>query len=193
MEPARGIYFAKWVDMMLYTFLLVVAVFIIVSALAGGKNAFVLVLPKRGALVATGALVIASVVAVGVFAVRRDYFLPFLGDTVMPCSLLGEERAPEGADTSVRVDVGRPGATVAYWAAEHNGEGVNPWVAYREYSNAGVAKADADGWATLRVRRPVAYATPGVFSPQLPEHVHYRVCSAVPGMMERVETVPVMT
>lgn len=120
-------------------------------------------------------------------AFSRDFYLPFLGETVMPCSVLSAS-TPEGADTKMSVQV-HPGAKVMYWAAEPTNEdlkGIQDWrKAYMGFRNAGVATADAAGNVELAVRTPQAYAVPtkGKLNP----HVHYRVCRD-DGMMDRVET-----
>ncbi len=122
------------------------------------------------------------------FILRRDYYLPFLGEAVMPCGAL-QNRTPPGATRSITVSV-EPGAKVLYWASEpataelaH----INDWrVAYARFENAGVTTADADGTAVLRVREPQAYSVP--FKGRLEPHVHYRVC-ADGGMIGRVHTV----
>ena len=119
-------------------------------------------------------------IAVGLAALSigffRDSYLPFLGPAVFPCSLL-KEQTPEGADTTVRVLL-KPGAKVLYWATEPANKDLqtlNDWrKAYLSYRNAGVAEADADGYATMRIRKPQPYTVP--MKGQLSPHVHYRVC-----------------
>lgn len=128
---------------------------------------------------------------VGVAAIallfHRDTYLPFLGETVMPCSVLAE-KTPDGADTTVSINV-EPGAKVLFWAAEPGMEPleqVNSWQeAYLKFANAGVTTADSNGLATLRVRHPQPYTVPlkGTLQP----HVHYRVCHGG-GMMDPVQT-----
>lgn len=131
--------------------------------------------------------VIVGVSALGL-AFHRDTYLPFLGQTVMPCSLI-PERIPDGADTTVEVKV-TPGAKVLYWAAEPATEGlkkINDWRgAYLKYMNAGVTIAGADGTATLSLKNPQPYTVP--WKGRLEPHVHFRVCGEN-GMMERIETV----
>lgn len=118
---------------------------------------------------------------------HRDTYLPFLGTTVMPCSVLAE-KTPDGADTTIHVTV-EPGAKVLFWASEPGMEPlqqVNSWQeAYLKFANAGVTTADSSGRATLRVRQPQAYIVPlkGTLQP----HVHYRVCRGG-GMMDPVQT-----
>lgn len=123
---------------------------------------------------------------------RRDFYLPFLGKTVYPCGSLVPKR-PWGADTTATIKT-QPNANVIYWAAEPNSEVVdNPWLAYDQYANSGVARSNDAGYATLSVRRPAPYKLPAFkagFKKQLSPHIHYRVCKK-PGMLGPVESVKV--
>jgi uncharacterized membrane protein YuzA (DUF378 family) len=118
---------------------------------------------------------------------RRDTYLPFLGETVMPCSVL-VEKTPDGASVSKTVVV-NPGAKVLFWASEPNTEKMaelSDWrKAYLEYANAGVTTADAAGNATLRVRKPQPYKVP--VHGRLESHIHYRVCGS-DGFLGPVQT-----
>lgn len=128
-----------------------------------------------GYRVPTAFLLLVGVAALGV-AFCRDFYLPFLGESVMPCSVL-EPKVPENADTEVKVLV-KPGDKVLYWASEPANESMKElkdWRhAYLGYKNAGVAIADADGFAALQVRHPQPYTVP--MKGNLEAHVHYRVC-----------------
>jgi hypothetical protein len=90
---------------------------------------------------------------------HRDTYLPFLGETVFPCSLL-IDRSPPGAAKNITVTV-EPGAKVLYWAAEPDTEHLehlNDWrKAYLKFENAGITTANEEGVATLKVRNPQAY------------------------------------
>lgn len=120
----------------------------------------------------------------------RDVFLPFLGDAVLPSSVIVGERLPAGANRVVRVKV-TPRAKVMYWASEP-GDDVKPtpWKAYGKYKNAGVTTSDESGHAVLRIRNPSKYRVPygNVLSP----HVHYRYMKNN-GMMSRIFTDSVPT
>jgi uncharacterized membrane protein YuzA (DUF378 family) len=122
------------------------------------------------------------------FLLQRDYYLPFLGETVMPCSVL-EDRTPSGADREVGIQV-TPGAKVLYWAAEPANEDlkhINDWKdAYTKFENVGVTTADDAGNVTLKVRTPQPYTVP--FKGRIEPHIHYRVCQPG-GMIGRVNTV----
>lgn len=118
----------------------------------------------------------------------RDTYLPFLGETLVPCSVLSE-KTPDGASLSKEIIIS-PGAKVLFWAAEPATEKfneLNDWrKAYLEYANVGVTTADASGRATLRVRKPQPYKVPT--KGRLESHIHYRVCGEN-GFLGRVETV----
>jgi uncharacterized protein len=121
-------------------------------------------------------------------AFNRDTYLPFLGETVLPCTGI-PDRVPPGASKQLTVPA-PAGAKILYWAAEPAMEGLkvtNDWrAAYNKFENAGVTTADTTGTAILKVRDPQAYAVP--FRGRLDPHVHYRICSP-DGMLGRVKTV----
>lgn len=121
-------------------------------------------------------------------AFNRDTYLPFLGETVLPCQVIGTY-IPQGATTEVTVQV-TPGAKVLYWAAEPDNEHLkklNNWdQAYLKYENAGVTVANEQGLATLKVRPPQSYTVP--FKGALAPHIHFRICSG-DGMLSRIKTV----
>jgi uncharacterized membrane protein YuzA (DUF378 family)/intracellular sulfur oxidation DsrE/DsrF family protein len=117
----------------------------------------------------------------------RDSYLPFLGPMVAPCSVL-QPREPPGATKAVKVIV-PANSKVIYWAAEPASESLktvhSAAEAYQKYDNAGVAVANADGVAILKVREPQSYKVP--FMGKLESHIHYRICGES-GFMGRVNT-----
>lgn len=129
-------------------------------------------------------------IAAVIVAVDRASYLPFLGETVMPCSLLSDKE-PEHADASVEINGLEPGTKVLYWATEPATEGLARIVdwrrAYLEFANAGVTTADRAGRAVLRVRRPQPYTVP--VAGRLEAHVHWRACGDG-GMLGPVRTTP---
>jgi len=122
---------------------------------------------------------------------QRDTYLPFLGETVMPCSVL-KEQEPEHADTAVSVSGLEPGAKVLYWASEPATDGlatIKTWDrAYLEFANAGVTRVGTDGHVVLRVRKPQPYTVPVIG--RLESHVHWRVCQDG-GFLGPVQITPV--
>ena len=123
-------------------------------------------------------------------AFRRDVYLPFLGEAVIPAGALSL-RTPQGANDSVEITT-KPGAKVLYWAAEpaphDNGADVPSWdVAYGEFDNGGVVQADDQGKAILRIRGPPQqYKVP--MKGRLQPHVHFRVESSK-GLFGRIQTI----
>jgi uncharacterized membrane protein YuzA (DUF378 family) len=124
---------------------------------------------------------------------RRDFYLPFLGEGVLPCSAFSD-RIPPGATRVVKLSIA-PGTKVLYWSAEPKMEElkeIRDWkAAYGRFENAGVATAGDDGIAYLKVREPSPYQVPffgGLMKKQLEPHIHYRICGGN-GLLSRVETV----
>jgi uncharacterized protein len=140
-------------------------------------------LGKKG--LATAVYVLVGLAALSL-AFNRDTYLPFLGDSVFPCSVLSD-MTPPGATRSVVVVV-EPGAKVIYWASEPaDGSGVPDYKdAYRGYLNAGVCTADSAGRATLKVREPQPYTVP--MRGRLDAHIHFRVCGPT-GFIGRIKTI----
>mgnify|MGYP000017617002 CR=1 FL=1 len=106
----------------------------------------------------------------------RDFYLPFLGDSVFPNGLLASHVTPNGADSLVTATV-PPHTKVVYWAAEPCYEDceipVMAWDAYKNYTNSGVATSDDTGLVKFMVRGPQAYNVPYKENTLAP-HVHYR-------------------
>lgn len=131
-------------------------------------------------------------VVVGLAAVsimfNRDTYLPFLGETVLPCTTI-PERVPPGATKELRVPA-PPGSKVLYWAAEPAMEELKQipdWQqAYNKFENAGVTTTDSTGVAILKVRSPQPYLVP--FKGRIEPHVHFRICDSS-GMLSRVKSV----
>lgn len=172
---------------------LVAMVFVVIGGLAWGSIGLFGVNPV-GAVFGKGVVanVIYTLVGIAaiVVAVNRASYLPFLGETVMPCSLLSDNE-PEHADASVEINGLEPGMKVLYWATEPATEGLARIVdwrrAYLEFANAGVTTADKAGRAVLRVRRPQPYTVP--IAGRLEAHVHWRACGDN-GLLGPVRTTP---
>jgi uncharacterized membrane protein YuzA (DUF378 family) len=119
---------------------------------------------------------------------QRKTYLPFLDETVIPCSVL-QEQVPDNADTDVAVHGLVPGAKVLYWASEPATDGlarIKDWrKAYLEFANAGVAVVDEGGHVVLRIRKPQPYVVP--LKGRIETHVHWRTCGDA-GFLGPVET-----
>jgi hypothetical protein len=106
-----------------------------------------------------------------VLALRRETWLPFLGETVLPPTLFRKTFGPTRDATDITIRGVSPGASrVAYWASESS-DATDPRDAYGSFGNSGVAETFG-GTATLRLRCPGRYSVPGGYRPS--RHVHYR-------------------
>lgn len=134
--------------------------------------------------------IVYSLVGLSVLTImfNRDTYLPFLGETVLPCTTI-PERVPPGATKELHVSAA-PGSKVLYWAAEPAMEElkqIQDWRhAYAKFENAGVTTTDSTGVAILKVRSPQAYVVP--FKGRIEPHVHFRICDGS-GMLGRIKTV----
>jgi uncharacterized membrane protein YuzA (DUF378 family) len=178
---------AKWVH-------IVAAALLVVGGLVWGLlglTGFNLVRFLVGRRLAPLLYILVGIAAI-YLATQMAFYLPFLGETVMPCSILSD-RSPEHADTEVSLHGQRPGAKILFWAAEPATAGlatIKSWrQAYLDYSNAGVTTVDAGGHATLRIRKPQPYTVP--IKGQLQTHVHWRSCEGEGGMLGPVQTTTV--
>ena len=102
----------------------------------------------------------------------KSTFLPFLGETVLPPSVL---RVSTPAESTIDVTVSAPrNAThVIYWAAAPSMTTiVNPTEAYAGFKNAGVVQV-IGGRAVLALLCPSRYKVP-MKGKALDKHVHYR-------------------
>jgi hypothetical protein len=131
-------------------------------------------------------LVLATAAALW-FLFRRDAWLPFLGEAVLPPSTLLVS-SPTFADKALVVNAPAGATRVVYWAAENKTGTVveSPEAAYGQFGNAGTALV-IDGVASLKYRKPGSYKLRfGVKGP----HVHYRFVFQ-DGMMGPVRTTEV--
>lgn len=118
---------------------------------------------------------------------NRDYFLPFLGQTVMPYIKESNELMLAQEKTSVQLTGLHPNSLIIFWAATPGKEVISdPFSAYGDYANAGITKSDAVGNAILNLKCPAQYK---VRNKKLPKHVHYRVEDPkIKGLFSRVYT-----
>ena len=104
-------------------------------------------------------------------ASKRDFWLPFLGRTVLPSNLIPLKDID--GDTTIEVKVS-PNTKVAYWASLPQKTTEIPKVedAYGDYKNAGVVLSDKNGIAKLIINKGTNYIIP--YGMELSRHVHYR-------------------
>jgi hypothetical protein len=118
---------------------------------------------------------------------KRDTYLPFLGEIALPSSLIKDIFSPENSNVEVNIPIKAPNGTkILYWGALPSDKTqLNPFMAYGNYSNAGVAYVD-NGNALIRFNCPSKYNVP--FGHTLNRHIHYRITLSN-GMMSPVKTV----
>lgn len=151
-----------------YLFLLV-----IVLLFALFQSIVVLMREPSWVMKGIAAIVLVTVIYLGSF---RNTYLPFLGPTVLPQSLLKEpgKVAKTGA-THVTLFANVPDNTkVIYWAAKSSQDIIfeDPYVAYEDYTNAGVTLVK-NKQANLIIDCPSSYKIPS--GKTLSPHVHYRI------------------
>jgi len=165
--------YVKWVNMIIITLVLIGGLNWLSIGVLGVDAVRLGLSPRHAKWVYT----IIGVAALSL-VFRRDIYLPFLGETIVPGGALAE-KTPQNANEQVTITT-IPHAKVLYWAAEPNptqGKDIPNWTeAYSEFENSGVALADGSGHAILRFRGPPqSYKVPimGTLEP----HVHFRICN----------------
>ena len=120
-------------------------------------------------------------------ASERTTWLPFLGKTVFPESLIPLKQ-PIITDTTVQIKT-IPNVKIAYWSALNKGNTTDVRIAYGNYENSGVVMSDANGYALLPIMTGTGYTLPS--GTIIPRHVHYRVVNYPNsyGMMGKIKTI----
>lgn len=152
--------------------------FALYHALRALANAYTSVLYKT-----SSALVACAVVYL---AVRRDTYLPFLGETALPGSALMPMAYKKAGDFAIRIEVDAPDESrVVYWASKPSAAIFeNPRLAYTDSDNVGVSHVKNKS-TTFFVAYPSAYKVP---MKTLRPHIHYRIIMPH-GLLSQVKTV----
>ena len=120
-----------------------------------------------------------------ILAFDRTLWLPFLGETVLPSSLIPLKE--QSGSTKIKVKVA-PNTKVAYWAALPNGSDEDPVeIAYGKYGNSGVTMSNDEGDATLSFEKGTGYVVPS--GRKIDSHVHYRELPEEYGLLGPIRTV----
>jgi hypothetical protein len=130
--------------------------------------------------------ILAGIFAI-IIAINRDTWLPFLGDTVLPASLIPIKN--NNGDIKVNVNV-KPNTKVAYWSTKPkttNGDDPDVKNAYDDYSNSGVVKSNKNGLAILTLNKGSGYYVP--YGKHIKPHVHYRELNEDMALIGPVKTV----
>jgi hypothetical protein len=117
-------------------------------------------------------------------ASKRTTWLPFLGKSVLPGSLV-PLKIPAKTDMKVKIKT-KPNVKIAYWAALPKGVDPDVFTAYGDYSNSGVVMSDSNGNVELPILAGSGYIVPS--GRNIDRHVHYRVLDKPYGMMGRIKT-----
>jgi uncharacterized membrane protein YuzA (DUF378 family) len=108
-------------------------------------------------------------------ALKEHTWLPFLGHTVLPETVL-DLKIPDNYDTKVKI-MTKPNSKIIYWAAigkDNLNQDVD--IAYADYKNCGVVLSDSEGYAELYILEGGGYTTP--FGLKLRRHIHYRIAES---------------
>ena len=118
-------------------------------------------------------------------ASNKHFWLPFLGNTVLPSSIV-PLKTIANFNKNITIQT-TPNTKIVFWAALPRGE--NPLVteAYDDYSNSGVVMSDSTGIAILPIIEGSSYIIPN--GKKLNRHVHYRAFCEHSGMLGEVHTV----
>jgi hypothetical protein len=136
---------------------------------------------------------IVVITCIVMLAIKKETFLPFLGMTYVPNTLLSVPKYPPGANISYNIDMKdyEEGTAVIYWAASKTNNVIeDPYEAYKNFDNVGVTIVK-DGSAEVRIFCPDKYKVKKVFTKTLEKHFHYRIVFKGTGFLSPVMTVKV--
>lgn len=125
------------------------------------------------------------------FIIQRDYYLPFLGETVVPLGniplTVSTLQTFNQKTTNIQLKDLPRNVKVLYWAAESDGKSTQNWMdAYNNYSNSGIVMSNSVGQANIQIKCPSQYT---VSNKTLPRHLHYRYeLPSKNGILSRVFT-----
>jgi uncharacterized membrane protein YuzA (DUF378 family) len=117
-------------------------------------------------------------------AFRRNTWLPFLGESVLPSSFVPLKEKKGNINLKINVE---PNVKVAYWASNPgNNPKINVFDAYGKFENSGVVMSNEKGEANISVDKGTEYDVPS--GRHLKSHVHYRILTDS-SMMSEIKTI----
>lgn len=131
-------------------------------------------------------LIMAIVVIYYLF--NRDFYLPFLGETVIPIKNMNNI---EDNLLNFKIQNLPPNKRLIYWASRSSDQVIrNPIDAYKGYTNSGITKTDSNGNASLEISCPSDYYVKSFgMDKKIRRHIHYRIESdKFPGLFSSVKT-----
>lgn len=135
-------------------------------------------------------LIMAIVVIYYLF--NRDFYLPFLGETVIPIKDINNIARSDDI-LNFKIQNLPPNKRMIYWASKSSNEVIeNPIEAYKGYTNSGITKTDSNGNASIEISCPSDYYVKSFgmgTGKKIRQHIHYRIESdKFPGMFSSVKT-----
>lgn len=127
---------------------------------------------------------IAGIIAIKLF-MTRDFYLPFLGYTVIPSTVM-PVHIPDKTNTTIPIKT-KPNTKIIYWSALATKKDTQVEKAYGDYINSGVVLSDDNGLANLQIQESTGYIVPR--NKHIKRHVHYRLVDETLGMLNPVETI----
>lgn len=121
------------------------------------------------------------------FVFDRDYYLPFLGKTVIPVGPI----KPNVNLKKIKLTKLPPNTIILSWAAKESDKVFSNYMqAYGDYSNTDVSKTNSLGEVTVQLPCPASYRVSKFgMDKQLDRHIHYRYAIPNnPGMFSRIYT-----
>lgn len=117
---------------------------------------------------------------------NRDFYLPFLGHTVLPLAADGIY----GDLIDVKITDLPPDTNVVFWASQEGDLFENPIKAYGKYKNSGIGKTDSNGEIVIKITNPSSYKVSKLGKEVVVKpHVHYRYeYLEYPGMFSKIFT-----
>ena len=139
------------------------------------------------------AIIIISIIIF--LSLKKETFLPFLGLTYLPNTLLCDPKYPSGANLNYTIDMSEyeDGTKIIYWAANNTDSSKimdDPFEAYKGFNNVGVSVVK-HGKADVRIYCPDKYKVKKIFNKILERHFHYRIIFKDSGFLSPVMTVNV--
>jgi hypothetical protein len=118
---------------------------------------------------------------------NRDFYLPFLGPTVIPVKQIDIKD-----DKMITVNLQNlpKNKRIIYWGA-NPGDVVfqHPLIAYNGYGNSGITQTNENGKASIQIHCPSRYYVSRKMSRRkLEKHIHYRVETDYEGLFGSVKT-----
>lgn len=122
------------------------------------------------------------------FILNRDYYLPFLGHTVVP---IVSNKNFENVK-NIKLSNLPPNVVVLAWGSKESSQIYeDPFKAYGDYENTVISRSDANGNAVVQLPCPSSYYVNkfGILKHKLKRHIHYRYeIPKYKGLFSRVYT-----